>query len=60
MTLQQMAAIAARYDTTMSWAMLRALLARGVSVRLPSRRRHQYEHMLWCFENHGSPMDGLR
>lgn len=44
MTLTEIAAIAARHDTTMSWAMLRALLARGVSVRLPRRRRHQYDH----------------
>ena len=44
MTLPEIAAIAARHDTTMSWAMLRALLERGVSVRLPRRRRHQYDH----------------
>lgn len=60
MTLTEIAVIAARHDTTMSWAMLRALLERGVSVRLPRRRCHQYDHMRWCFENHGSPMDGLR
>lgn len=49
-TTHEMAAIAARHDTAMSWAMLRALLALGVSVRLPRRRLHQHDHGRWCFE----------
>ena len=44
MTLHDIAAIAARYDTSMSWAMIRALLDLGVSVRLPRTRRHAHDH----------------
>ena len=40
MTLQQMADLAAWHDTTVAWAFRRALLARGVVVRLPRTRRH--------------------
>lgn len=67
--LADMAAIASRYDTAMSWAMLRALLDLGVSVRLPRTRAHAHDHLLatapdsdvmWCFANLGSPMDMLR
>lgn len=70
MTLERMAEIAARYDTAMSWAMVRALLERGVSVRLPRTRLHAMDHsrayepdpadVLWCMANHGSPMDLAR
>lgn len=70
MTLERMAEIAARYDTAMSWAMVRALLERGVSVRLPPSRVHAMDHarayepdpadVLWCMANHGSPMDLAR
>lgn len=65
MALSEIAEIAARYDTVMSWAMLRCLLAMGVSVKLPKRREHAHDHdrfaeLEWCFENHGSPMDGVR
>lgn len=62
-----MAAIAARYDTVMSWAMLRALLEAGISVRLPPTRRHARDHsralelserdLMWCVRNRESPMD---
>lgn len=62
-----MAAIAARYDTVMSWAMLRALLEAGISVRLPPTRRHARDHsralevserdLKWCVRNRESPMD---
>lgn len=65
-----MAAIAARYDTVMSWAMLRALLEAGISVRLPLTRRHARDHsralevserdLMWCVRNRESPMDLLR
>lgn len=65
-----MAAIAARYDTVMSWAMLRALLEAGISVRLPPTRRHARDHaralevsecdLAWCMANRSSPMDLLR
>ena len=48
MTLFDIARIAARHDTTMSWAMLRALLERGVSVRLPRTRRHAHDHARAC------------
>lgn len=56
-SLREMAEIAARYDTAMSWAMLRALLEEGVAVCVPCRRTHAYDHLAWCFCNHGSPMD---
>lgn len=59
-----LASIALRYDTAMSRAMLRAL---GVPV---PRVRHYCApapvedatdpDVLWCFANHGSPMDLLR
>lgn len=52
-----MAEIAARYDTAMSWAMLRALSEAGVAVCAPRRRTHAYDHLAWCFRNYGSPMD---
>ena len=60
----ELASIALRYDTAMSRAMLRAL---GVPV---PRVRHYAEpvpaedatdpDVLWCFRNHGSPMDRMR
>ncbi len=56
--------IARRYDTVMSHAMLRALgygpPARGAARRKRPRnaaKRARYRDMLWCFRNHGSPMD---
>ena len=39
MTLQQMADLAAWHDTTVAWAFRRALLVRGIVVRLPRTRR---------------------
>ena len=59
-TRGELAEIALRYRTSMSRAMLRALglpapepmpaLGSVVSV-------DRYADLLWCFENHGSPMD---
>lgn len=60
MSLDEMATIAARYDTVMAWAMLRTLAEMGVVVATPSRASHAYDHLRWCFRNHGSPMDALR
>ena len=70
MTLPEIAAIAARHDTTMSWAMLRALLERGVSVRLPRSRRHQYDHArahevtpeeaVWCMRHNRDVIGAVR
>lgn len=59
----ELSAIARRYDTAMSRAMLRAL---GLPAPRVSRRdvpfvRDEVDHEVrWCFENHGSPMDLLR
>lgn len=60
--LRVIESIALRYDTVMSWAMLRALgvAARSevVTVPMPCAKRvrdARYEGMRWCFENHGSP-----
>lgn len=60
--------IARRYDTLMSHAMMRALGYQGVPENHRHRRRgggerraedaRRYSGMLWCFANHGSPMDG--
>ena len=60
--LRVIESIALRYDTLMSWAMLRAL---GVVVRPDAKavskpcakrvRGAKYQGMRWCFENHGSP-----
>lgn len=58
-TPHEMAEIASRHDTAMSWAMLRCLLSMGVTVRLPRSRTHAYDHIGWCFLNLGSPMDRL-
>lgn len=54
----------------MSWAMIRALLARGVSVRLPHRRRHQYDHTrayevtteeaAWCMRHNRDVIGAVR
>lgn len=43
MTLQEMADLAAWHDTTVAWAFRRALLVRGVVVRLPRTRRHAHD-----------------
>lgn len=60
LSLAEMGRIATRYDTTMSWAMLRALASAGVAIAAPRSRAHAYDHLLWCFANHGSPMDSMR
>lgn len=59
----ELSAIARRYDTAMSRAMLRALglPAPRVSRRgVPLVRDEVDPEVRWCFENHGSPMDLLR
>lgn len=59
----ELSAIARRYDTAMSRAMLRALglPAPRVSRRGVSFVRDEVDpEVRWCFENHGSPMDLLR
>ena len=59
----ELSAIARRYDTAMSRAMLRAvgLPAPRVSRRgVPFVRDEVDPEVRWCFENHGSPMDLLR
>lgn len=60
MALADIAAIAARYETAMARAMRRALAALGVDAPARPRDGHRYADMRWCFENHGSPMDGAR
>lgn len=67
--LAEMAEIASRYDTAVSWAMLRALSELGVPVRLPPTRAHAHDHaraaevaygdLEWCFRNASSPLDLL-
>lgn len=47
--------IARRHRTLMARAMLRALGALPASR--DERTDKRYRAMLWCFENHGSPMD---
>lgn len=60
MSRGEMAMIALRYHTSMSRAMLRAL---GLEPREPAPPAgtvvsvDRYRDMLWCFKNHGSPMD---
>lgn len=61
MSRQELARIALRYDTSMSRAMLRAL---GVPAPEPAPAvgtitwaDRCYDGLMWCFENHGSPMD---
>lgn len=66
MTRRELAEIALRYDTVMSRAMLDALgvmprprpayMRRGGHGALPG----VYDGLMWCFENHGSPMDMMR
>ena len=68
--LQQMADLAAWHDTTVAWAFRRALLARGVSVRLPRARRHARDRdrswelterdLAELVANRTSPMDWVR
>lgn len=60
MSLDEMATIAARYDTSMAWAMLRALADMGIVIATPRTASHAYDHLRWCFANHGSPMDAFR
>lgn len=55
MTPEQMGTIAARYDTTMSWAMLRCLCLMGVTVAVPRERTHAYDHLTWCMLNYDVP-----
>lgn len=55
----EMARIASRHDTAMARAMLLALARSGLRLR-PRRPRAPegaYAGMLWCFRNHGSPLD---
>ena len=60
MTRGELETIALRYDTSMSRAMLRAL---GLPAPDPAPapgtivRADRYDDLMWCFENHGSPMD---
>lgn len=60
MSREELAMIARRHDTTMSRAMLRAL---GLPAPEPMPAPgsvvsvDRYDGLLWCFENHGSPMD---
>lgn len=52
--------IARRYDTPMSRAMLRALgLPSPEPMPAPGTvvAADRYADLIWCFENHGSPMD---
>ncbi len=46
MTLQQMADLAVWHDPTVAWAFRRALLVRGIVVRLPRTRRHAHDRKL--------------
>ena len=60
-----LAQIARRYDTAMSAAMLRALGERPPRWRGRRRKKRpdegeKYRGMMWCFRNHGSPMDRMR
>lgn len=60
-----LASIALRYDTAMSAAMLRALglgptRPRGRRRKRGTREGDRYRGMMWCFRNHGSPMDRMR
>lgn len=64
MSKGELAMIALRYRTSMSRAMLRAL---GIPVPAPApavgtiaRADRRYDGIMWCFENHGSPMDAAR
>lgn len=55
-----LASIARRYDTAMSRAMLRALglpMPEPVRRGVPTRVERVDRDLMWCFENHGSPMD---
>ena len=57
---EELAMIARRYDTSMSRAMLRALgLPAPEPVPSPGTvvAVDRYADLIWCFENHGSPMD---
>ena len=50
--------IARRYDTAMSRAMLRALGAKACPRKWHGHaERRRYRGLMWCFRNHGSPMD---
>ena len=70
MTLQEMADLAAWHDTTVAWAFRRALLVRGVVVRLPRTRRHAHDRdrayelpevaVAELMRNRESPMDWPR
>lgn len=60
MTPYDMGRIASRYDTTMSWAMLRCLALMGVGFDVPRERTHAYDHILWCFRNEDVPTTAKR
>ena len=61
----EIARMALRYDTAVALAFRRALGIDGASRARHARGRDaggrrdcRYASLLWCFENHGSPMDG--
>lgn len=61
----EIARMALRYDTAVALAFRRALGIDGASWAAHARGRGasgrrdgRYAGLPWCFENHGSPMDG--
>lgn len=64
LTHAQLARIARRYRTLMAYAMLRALGEEAPRPEPPAGVPVPVEwvdpDVLWCFENHGSPMDLMR
>ena len=70
MTLQDIANLAAWHDTTVAWAFRRALVRRGIVVRLPRTRRHQYDHAhayevtheeaAWCMRHNRDVIGAVR
>lgn len=67
--------IARRHDTLMAHAMMRALgfepspwgwprrgggRVRPTTATARAMEERRYRGLSWCFENHGSPMDGAR
>lgn len=63
-TKAEIARIAMRHDTVIARAFLRALglhvphVACEYADRIPVEHIEYDEGVLWCFSNHGSPMDG--
>jgi len=63
LTHEELARIALRHDTSMARAMLRALgvpVPRSFRAGVPVRADYIDPDVLWCFRNHGSPMDLVR